>query len=587
MKKFSTFILCVLTVLMISGCMNSQPLVDELFSCYTEDQNGHQIKGFYSEKDQQWFLFLTSVQNMEEVVVNLEGKIKKASNGSLDTKNNTLTHAFKKSGDQVVLTTQNGNEIIISAYQSQLPSVYIDLNETTLDEIHVDKNNKFEGNSVYIYDLDEEFDLCVENTVQIKGRGNSTWRNYEKKAYQIKFEEKTSVMGMEKAKKWVLMANASDDSMIRTKLVYDTAEKMDFDFVTEMKYVDLWIEGDYRGTFMIGEKVEPGNGRLELSHEAGALFEDDQAFFEEEDYWFVNEELNRIFTMKEINEEEYAYEAIDDFNNSLGAFVRYLYSTPSNEVTVDDLSRMIDVDSFVKYYVINEFVLNQESFLTCFYWYKDGPADVIHLGPIWDYDTCMGNDGVDASEILGTKQIIFRYLLACEEFHQLTEDAYQQYQSLLFSMDNLAKKLTEDISTSAIMNYYRWNVLGKVNPKGGLDFGNSFSEASDTLYQWLNNREISFVLADSSVVTSVVSPEQKILSLYFCDENDYETMDIAVWSQINGQDDLIWYQAEKKEDGSWVLDVDLRQHKGEGLYHIAAYPDGRTSNEFTGLCYVE
>ena len=131
---------------------------------------------------------------------------------------------------------------------------------------------------------------------------------------------------------------------------------------------------------------------------------------------------------------------------------------------------MIDVKSFAKYYLINEYVLNRESFATSFYWYKDGPDDVIHLGPIWDFDTCIGNDGVEFTENYGDEHILFRHLLASPEFYQLTQELYEQYKPLLENMSRDADAVKAYIEGSAEMNYIRWDTLGTTNPKNNIAF---------------------------------------------------------------------------------------------------------------------
>ena len=490
---WKTGLLCLLFV-----CFLAMPVLAaeaaEDFSCYTYDGQNHEINGYYSEPDDTWYLFLTSSQSVTGSMLYYTGSIDSVSNGQLDTETATVREAFAKSGDEVELTDTGGKVHRVVAMRSNLPSVYIDLETATLDDIHSDKDKKHKGNSIYITDLDDEYNLTVENSLEIKGRGNSTWREYEKKAYQIKFDEKTSVLGMGKAKKWVLLANASDDSMLRTKLVYDMAENMDMDYVCDMEYVDLWIEGEYRGTFLLGEKVEPGSSRLDLSDDAGALFEQDEAFYHEEDYWFYSQSLGKHFVLKEIVEEddEIIAKAMADFEDSVDDLMRYLYYTNPDDVTLNMLSTMIDVDSFAKYYLINEYVLNKESFASSFYWYKDGADDVIHLGPLWDFDTCIGNDGAQYTESYGDNHTLFHYLLAAPEFNQRVHELHGEYRDELESMEPDVDRIKQEIALSAEMNYIRWDVLGQPNPKGGADFHAAFDDAADAVQEWLAERAGAF-----------------------------------------------------------------------------------------------
>lgn len=593
MKKSKFLCLVLACLLMVSLVRTPVQAVDEdgheAFSCFTYDDQGRMLDGYWSEEDETWYLFLTSTQSLSDTSVYYTGPVLEASAGTLIPECSVLTGAFGQSGDTVELIGPNNTIHKVVAMQSDLPSVYIDLEGTTLAEIHADKDEKHKGNSIYIMDPAGEHDLTVEDTVEIKGRGNSTWREYEKKAYQIKFDDKTSVMGMGKAKKWILLANASDDSMMRSQLVYTMAENLGMDFVTSFAYVDLWIEGEYRGTFLLGEKVELGSSRLDLQNDTGALFEHDEDFYLDEDYWFVNEMLNRHFTMKEIVEEEedIIQTAMTDFNADLTAFVKYLYETPADQITLASLSAMIDVDDFAKYYLINEYALNRESFSTSFYWYQDGADDVIHLGPIWDFDTCMGNDGEPYTASYGDTHMIFHYLLAVPEFRARTQELLQQYREDLTGMTAEVETLKEHIAASAAMNYTRWDVLGKPNPKGGADFHPTFDEAAAALQNWLAGREEAFRIVETATVTSVVSQDCYEMDITFRDSGEYDKVIFAVWSQEGGIDDMAWYTATQDSQGTWRYTVDLGNHDTAGIYYINAYTNEQQTLLASGRNYVE
>lgn len=562
---------------------------DEPFDCWVSDAQGGEIKGYWAEEKNAWYLFLPSTQSISDTVLYYSGSVNDTSSGELSQEAGTVTGAFTTSGDRAELTMADGSICSIVVMQSSLPSVCIKLSGTTLDEIHASKDIKHGGNSVSIMDPNGIYDLDVQGSVEVKGRGNSTWRLYEKKGYQIKFSEKTSVLGMGKAKKWVLLASAGDDSMMRTELIYEMADELEMGYVPSMEYVDLWIDGEYRGTYMIGEKVELGSSRLDLSNDTGALFEHDEAFYAEEDYWFYNTMLQRHFVMKEIvNEESDVIEsAIADFDASVDELASYLYSTPSKEANLEDLSKMIDVDSFIKYYLVNEYALNREAFASSFYWYKDGAEDVIHLGPIWDFDTCMGNEGFSYTESYGQNHVLFRYLMAIPEFYDRTQELYEIYQSNLHSMTTEVSAVGAQIASSADMNYIRWDVLGKPNPKGGSDFEDSFEDAALSLQEWLKGRENGFTIAKSRAVTSAISEDCYNMDICFQDDQDYSGVRFAVWSLEKGQDDLKWYTATKSEDGSWRSSVDLSKHNSAGMYRIDAHADGTSGLLATGMNYVQ
>lgn len=574
-RKFLHRLCFIVLAITLIAALGLTAYADEAFGCSFSDANGNTINAYYSEKDDCWYLFVPSTVKLSELKLQLEGDISAVSAGTYDSADGSLAGAFEQ-GNELTITCA-GKEIRVVAMQSTLPAVHIILADASLDQVHLDKDEKYKGSSVYLSDPSGEYDLTAEGSVEFKGRGNSTWNLYEKKGYQIKFDSKTDLMGMGKAKKWVLLANASDDSMMRTQLVYQMAAQMEMAFVPEFEYVDLWINGDYRGTYIIGEKVEIGGSRLDLEDTMGALFEQDDAFYAEEDYWFYSEYLQRHFVLKESVEEDdesVILQAMDSFAKAVDEFADYLFSTPSHTVTLESLSEYIDTDSFAKYYLINEYTLNRESFSTSFYWYRDGEDDVIHLGPIWDFDTCMGNDGASSGSNYGNAHTMFQYLLAVPDFRDLVLELWSEYKPLLQQLDSNADTIRGHIETSAAMNYTRWDALGKPNPKGGNPFCATHAEAVETLKTWLSARESGFSVPRPYVVNADVSEDCSTLTLNFKNGQDYTGLSFAVWSLKGGQDDMYWYTAAKQADGSWGAEVDLGVHNTAGLYKVEAHPEG-------------
>ena len=126
--------------------------------------------------------------------------------------------------------------------------MFIQTASGTLDKVHASKDNKEKGTMALVKaDRSVDFD---GNLKQIKGRGNSTW-GFAKKPYNIKLENSSDLLGMGKGKGWCLLANYADRSLLRNRIVYNLAEETGIPFTMDSRNIDLYINGDYMGSYLI------------------------------------------------------------------------------------------------------------------------------------------------------------------------------------------------------------------------------------------------------------------------------------------------------------------------------------------------
>ena len=129
-----------------------------------------------------------------------------------------------------------------------VPRININLNGVSIEEIDAgSKEVKYKGNELEVYDSNE---IREFGNVELKGRGNSTWRA-NKKPYQIKFGEGTELFGLGKARKWYLLANAIDDTNLRNEIAFYLEGMLGMNCVFDGQFVELYIDGDYRGLYYL------------------------------------------------------------------------------------------------------------------------------------------------------------------------------------------------------------------------------------------------------------------------------------------------------------------------------------------------
>ncbi len=226
-------------------------------------------------------------------------------------------------------------------------------------------------------------------------------------------------------------------------------------------------------------------------------------FYADEDIWIQNDGTGRHFVLKESvteNDQSVIQEAVQEFDDALNEFMNYLSVTPDGDITLDALSQYIDVDSFLQYYLVNEYTLNRESATTSFYWYKDGDSDVLHLGPVWDFDTCMGNDLNDIESYKKMhicSHIVYQRLLSIPVVQDALKKLYEYNESVFKDMGVKTDTLHELLQSSANMNYTRWQALINGFSGKGTFFAASYQEATRNLKNWLDKREKSFPLEET------------------------------------------------------------------------------------------
>ena len=191
--------------------------------------------------------------------------------------------------------------------------------------------------------------------MKIRGRGNSTWKRFPKKGYQLKFNDKESFLDLPKDKKWIFLAEYSDKTLMRNKIAFDMGYMSSLEYTPQSFYTEVYINKSYKGTYHITQKVEESNNRVDLG-DTGYLLEIDQPDRLDADdvYFRTNNYRNNhanepfLFNIKEPNldfdDAEYKYikNLINDFETTLKGSS---FSNPTN-----GYAKYIDIDSFVDYY---------------------------------------------------------------------------------------------------------------------------------------------------------------------------------------------------------------------------------------------
>ncbi|MBR2994128.1 CotH kinase family protein [Candidatus Saccharibacteria bacterium] len=309
-----------------------------------------------------------------------------------------------------------------------IPRMDITLADITLEEIdNNEKVVKYDGNTV---DLTSQSGVFQFDNVQISGHGNSTWIQ-TKKPYDLKFEKKVNLLGLGKAKKWVLLANALDDTQLRNDIAYYVGRMLGGDWAQNGEFVELYIDGDYRGLYYLVQKVEIGKDLVNLKDPLGVLVELDNLHTGGICYKAYDE---NCLVVKDLVDEENLAPAMRDFLDSFNAL-----EIAAEAGDYETVEKLIDVESFAKYYLVSEFTSNPDAYNTSWHLYKDGVMDKIHAGVYWDYDLALSNARWGGSEFFLPEDVRTR-----EKFAFGWKD---------YDKDGFEVELEVDKSTSRLIYY--------------------------------------------------------------------------------------------------------------------------------------
>ena len=359
---------------------------------------------------------------------------------------------------------------------NDIPIIDIKLKDINLDDVHKDKGIEYDNNKISIYDNNKK---VLNWKISIKGRGNFTWK-LDKKPYRISFDEKTKVLDLPLSKKYVLLANHADSSLLKNDFTYSVAKKMNLNYSFTGEFVDLYIDKHYIGNYYITPKIDISKEIVDLKDDNALLVELDNSYYKSEDKYFTTTILNDHIVLKESNNEkdDHNFKVFEEkYNNVEECIINQDYYC---------LEENIDIDSFIKYYIISEFSENPDSLQSSLYMYMDGFDDKIHIGPIWDFDIAYGLKPQYSSydrflikeDLINEKETskLFFNLLKIREFEDriisywssTAKDIYKE------EISNVDKKINY-LNKSGTYNNDYWNL-------------NTFKRSTSMFKYWINHR---------------------------------------------------------------------------------------------------
>lgn len=401
-----------------------------------------------------------------------------------DTASVTET-AAPSASDRSSMRALSAEEMRKYPQKTTIPTLYI---ETEKDYMRIKKDVYMNGT----YTLVSGGKGIVDKSLEIKGRGNYSW-SFPQKPYTVKLGNPEPLLGMGLGKKWVLITTYSDKTLLRNYMTLNLAARLiGMEYAVNAEYVDVYLNGEYGGLYVLSEKIELGQNRVE----ADALFEIEAQYRHGDcsDCIICPSGCHIIFKepLGDIDDKDEKAALLAEYTDLIQNADRAMKNGS------DEYLDYIDVSSFVDWYIVNEFVKNYDSGFTtsCYFYVKDGK---LHMGPCWDYDTCMGNQVVAecvkpvgyhvANSPWYSMLLRDEYFLdaLCKRWTQLWNDSvFETFTSMLDDTASAiadSEKLDHRKYPAALTNHDLRGDLSRETWSGELDY---LKDWVNTRLEWLN-----------------------------------------------------------------------------------------------------
>jgi hypothetical protein len=374
-----------------------------------------------------------------------------------------------------------------------LPVVKIDTQNRPVDSTSV----WVEGTAYTLYDADGG--QLLNDYTDIKGRGNTTW-GMPKKSYSLKLSTKKSMLGMSEHKRWAVLANYSDKTLLRTEIAFRMGTIFDnLAWTSRSKQVNFYFNNQYQGVYQLTEAIKIDANRVNINEISeknpggGYILEID--FRGGETFNFAT---TRGIIFNCSDPDEGLDKVIDGDTRTIFQKIQADVQHIEDVIYSDSFSgpdegyrKYIDVASFVDWYLVYEIKKNTDAnFSLSVFMYYDPVKMKYCMGPLWDYDLSLGNykDAADDPTGFYTKYSAW--------IARLFEDSYfvslvkNRWNAKKQEIDNLSQYIDEQASyldKAQTYNFKKWDILN-INVWPNAVVTGSYQGEIDYVKSWLSQR---------------------------------------------------------------------------------------------------
>lgn len=507
-KRTCMGIMLVIAIAVAVGCLyymrrdhvllrveNGQPCISVRTA-----QSENRVFLWRDEEETAGYFFLPSCVSHHKIRLGETGESSVRIDGQLYRKGDTFTwEEEQRLSIQITDASYESHTYEIGFMKSEnIPAMFIDTASGSLDYLHEDKENEEPGKICVVQE--DGVTAYQDELLRISGRGNSTW-GFEKKPYALKLKTDQPLCGLRKGDRWRLLALWNEGSRMGDKIAMDIADELGLSYSTQGTWVDLYLNGEYRGIYLLTESVTVGEGRVDIydiensNRQKNVSIQEGTAERYEEDgskgYLLENgTDVDGGYLIEKDHPKHWEVEA-NGFRTSRGDL--FTINAPQHaskeqvdyiRTYVDEIDSLVqsgdpavwqhlDLASFVGRFLVDEIALEMDAGSTSMYFYKDRGDEKLYSGPAWDYDNAFGEDSDSDGFFVNYGETIVnnneRLAIAINWYQKLyeTPEMYQcigeKYAGILPFFERLLDsgidEYADQIRASVAMDEARWESI--------------------------------------------------------------------------------------------------------------------------------
>ena len=323
----------------------------------------------------------------------------------------------------------------------------------------------------------------VTHVTEVRGRGNSTW-TWAKKPYKLKLEQDAALVGDLAHDEWVLLAGYADRSALRTATAFAIASQTRLGWTPRFRYVDVVLNGQSQGLYLLTEQVEEGEGRVDLPDD-GYLLEINQRYLRDNEPGF---RTRRGTPVAFKDPDEVTKRQRLEVKRGVRRFERVLYGSDFADPRTG-YAKYINVQKVIDWYLVEELFRNQDSNFQSSVNFSWIPGRKFVFGPVWDFDISAGTRWKSQSAPDGwLTRVGTHWIARMLEDPRFSERVKSRWARLRPMVDQVIAQVpaaATPLAASAEADWVRWHTSGDLE---WTHHGRSWSAEVSHLEQWLGAR---------------------------------------------------------------------------------------------------